>query len=214
MKWKDNKLFIAIRYSAVTAIFLVTIFFTAIIPTWVEKYKLEIKKLEDAVPDYKKLKGDVELLKGENLKLKAELVTIYSGNVFKGGSIYPLGYREITLKSSLSSLEKIYYGNTINWSDDWVVVEIKHNLFKEITYHFDKKGKDKIVSIIGFRYSRVGKETYQILRKQALDELKRYKHTESNRNDLNELIFRNVKGADLQISDAGLNINEHYDWNE
>ena len=56
MKWKDSKIFIAITSSATTAAFLITIFFTAIIPTLVEKYKLEINKLEDVVPNYKKFK--------------------------------------------------------------------------------------------------------------------------------------------------------------
>lgn len=118
MKWEENKLFIAITSSAATATFLVTIFFTAIIPTWVEQYKLEIKKLEGAVPNYKKLEEDVEFLTSENLKLKAELATISLGNVFKGRSIYPLGYRDITLYSPLDNLAKIFHGNSIEWKDD------------------------------------------------------------------------------------------------
>ena len=64
MSWKESKIFIAASTCAATIGFLVLIFFTVIIPTWLESYKNEIKELKKATPDYPEIVKKLNEKKG------------------------------------------------------------------------------------------------------------------------------------------------------
>jgi hypothetical protein len=208
MTWKDHPLAIAGSSVVATAAFMIALGFTVVIPTWTERLRNENERLRSSVPEYETLKKEVDKLKGRNAELRAQLAGAQGNALFAGGSLYPLGYRKFKVGDVLSDLESAYPEDPIEWSDDWVTVNLRHGLFHglfdhglfdHVTYHFTERKGKKVIGFVMFHFWENGKATYDFIRAQMLSELANYKHSETYRNGIHSLEMAQPDGTLLRL---------------
>jgi hypothetical protein len=217
MRWKESKLFIAISSSVATTLFLTTIFFTVIIPTWIQSDRNEIKRLTDLVPKYPQIVKDLKEKENTITELKGELNALKLERVFVDNNPYPLGYREIVIGDPLSKVKKVYPEELIkpvpidssSRDNEFIVVKIDHPLFSTILYgSIKKRGKINFI-LFTFRLDRVADHPvfYKTLIKMIKEAFPTSQYSESTaKGGALETLFSitNLKGLDIRVSQAGM----------
>jgi hypothetical protein len=150
VNWKDHPLPVAAVTFAATTVLLGTIFFVALLPTWLKSNEAELQQL-------RKVAGEHQNTLGELSRLSLELAARKQENPFRDGDPYPLGFRLVRIGDELQTLtlESVYGKDRITWRDDWVEILTDDPLFEKATYFYQLEGGRKIGS--GSSGIRVGR---------------------------------------------------------
>ena len=143
--WKDSKPIIAVSTSVATALFIITIYSTVVIPVYEEKHSYKFDLVSEDIAAIDKLKIKLEFLerenqdiKAENFNLKVQLKHYQGNNPFKNNSVFPIGLSEIKPGMDISKIQKIFPINNIEQQDDWVVLSLDDNIFDSLTIYTDR----------------------------------------------------------------------------
>ncbi|MFM4836132.1 hypothetical protein ACK35P_11260 [Aeromonas veronii] len=211
--WKDSKPIIAVSTSVATALFIITIYSTVVIPVYEEKHSYKFDLVSEDIAAIDKLKSKLKFLerenqdiKAENFNLKVQLKHYQGNNPFKNNSVFPIGLSEIKPGMDISKIQKIFPINNIEQQDDWVVLSLDDNIFDSLTIYTDRN-KAGILQANGmflFFYKKAGKETAREIVSLLKHEFSEINITEELRNDIYSAKINNINGYDVEVSEFRL----------
>ncbi|WP_139393113.1 hypothetical protein [Aeromonas hydrophila] len=213
--WKDSKPIVAVSTSVATALFIITIYSTVIIPVYEEKYSYKLDLVSEDIARIDKLKNNLDALNKENQKIKAENFSIktqlkhYQGNnPFKNNSVFPSGLSEIKPGMDISKIEKKFPIKDIEIQDDWVNLSLDSNIFDSLTIYTDRN-KNGVLQANGMFllfYKKIGEETAREMVSFLKHEFGQINITENFRNDHYRAVIKGINGYDISIGQTRLDI--------
>lgn len=213
--WHESKTFIASTVGVGTAVFLITVFFTAVIPTWTWKLRNENEMLRQELAKQgsirergKELERGNEILREKNNILKAQIQVYQRQDVFADSDPYPLGFRQIRLGDPVENLRSVWEPTKLEWSDDYVSMSIDHPLFGRVMYNFVIVDQDTIITSLAFLYRNIDEDTYLFLREQAALRFTDATPMHSIRNNQRKTRYHSIRGISLNLEEYSLYLHE------
>jgi hypothetical protein len=163
-----------------------------------EKEIAENKKLRSLYKEYEANKSQtLKLLEEANSKI-AELQSL---GAFEKNNPYPIGLDRVKLGDGIDKINLTFIAEKkeINEIVDCVSVEIKHPLFRDVTYYYDKKDPNKKIEHIAF-FTISEKESSALKQKltNILGDPKKYKKEGFYSWDINGVtIFKGLDGYSI-----------------
>lgn len=216
---------------AATTIIILTVMFTAVIPTWLRSKDNEIaaKQAEIAALDARmvnleaeptRLKAELEGLGGhmrkvesENIKLRRDLDRLSHDNLFSVDDVYPRGFRSVRIGDRIDVVSQVYAAEAaIKDEYDWISVKFKKpHPFSSAAYYYDQNAKVKTVRSIMFLFGDPlfrdgGGATFDMLKQQLIDKYSETTMQEITRRGAKALVWSGIQNHTLELTNRSLSI--------
>lgn len=185
MSWKDSKIFIAVSSSVATTLFLVTVIFTGVIPTWIQSYQNENAELKKQLNSDRRLSEQLKNKDAEIASLRADLDAIRLEKMFEGSFPYPLGLDRVRIGDRTDKIKKLYPAATVEKDAEsecnYEVKSVEHALFGSIVYACSVRGHVEVVKSVRYRFKKPGQEAYEITKRKLVEHMPTIEFTETKR---------------------------------
>ncbi len=217
MSWKDSPIVVGAITAVSTTLFVLTVTFTAVIPTWTKKYENKTLELSNKVDELKKemegytsVKHSLESKVNELNKLvdrknksiaelEYKIRILRKKNVFLNNNVYPYGYREVKIFDSIEKVKKVYQGQKIEEFPGWFSVEVDGPVFGSIAYYFKNTKNGRAITQILFHMVYNDEHIHDIILRQFTDIFGKETTILVNKSEEKERLWIDVNGHNVRI---------------
>jgi hypothetical protein len=231
MSWKDHPLAVASVSIAGTTALILTVMFSAVIPTWLRSKDNEIAAKEAQIGDLNgrmvnleaeptrlknelgELGGQLKKMESENIKLRRDLDKLSTDKLFSMDDVYPRGFRGVRIGDRIDLVTQVYGGEAVIKDEyDWITVLFKKpHPFSSIAYYYDQNAKVKTVRSILFVFGNLfgssGDATFNMLKQQLIDTYSEAAMKEISRRGEKVLVWSGIQKHTLELTNHSLGIN-------
>lgn len=171
MSWRDSPGIVAVVAGSAATVFVVTLGFSVVIPTWLkskdfqieqlnrtigglnqeldqERQKLVVEKTKSSI-EVKSLVAQRDELRKELAELESENLKLSTTNMFSKDDVYPNGLRLVRIFQPVSRLKEVYTEDQLEDSGSWYSVDTGNKVFHQATYYYrEYKGHEFITHIL------------------------------------------------------------------
>jgi hypothetical protein len=176
--WQEHPLVIATGTAVATFTFCILIGKEAILPTLTASLNNQLTNLQHIKSQ--KIQSDQKVVSLERQLAESDrkLQIAQNANLFPLGSPYPTGLSKIRVGDSVTDVSKEFVDGAIDQKNEYCIesegcisVKINHGIINAITYFFDEKSKNKIITHISYHLGYSKKFSDSFLQEKLIEAL-------------------------------------------